>query len=715
MSRSAVLAFVCLASFLVLLPLSLKKPGLPMQLFGDEATTYLMASSLARDGDLRLAAGETERLFEQFPFTPEARLTVATRGDGTSVRYARPLPYVLFAAPFAAWLGANGPVTLNALLLALTIALGAGHLRQWNRDGLALLFSYGFFFFSAAFVYLFRMQPQIFTMAAVTMCLHFAWTDYAGRTEVAAKRLCLSGAALALAIAEEPLLALLAVPVLAGFRRQRLRAAGLWLSGCAATLATLALLSHALTGSLWPSHAAPGESIATFTLSSPLEAPWQDSGAEAEAPDATEPRRARRSLTDLLEDATFLLWGRRAGALPYFPFLIPVLVLFAIAASRTRRNWALGATLAVLAVLQLFLEPVPGHPLQIANPHLVGVYPAFLFLITRLPPVAITGGYALGALLLSTLLLTPFGAAVPGAPLHAHSRNFPFHLLPFEYPSLGEAPGFHQVELHGLGPAARARLWAPADQSKMLADLWLLGGESVELWIESRVELPPVAFNLRNLAAGNHILVDLGGSSQSRRFENLPPVGVTFRLQFEPRRATRVRHDDAGPIYYYRMRVKTRLGEKPKWRLGPSGGDYLGVEVSFLGPLEFLDQDLYALDWIGCGAPPRVAAGEEFLAVARLRNRSAQTWPHRGGARVRLSYRWLDDAGEPVASDSRRTELQSDVEPGRQLASWLSVQAPRKPGRYLLEIDPLFENVAWFSRRNGGVTCRAEVEVTPAG
>ncbi|MCP3957508.1 MAG: hypothetical protein GY719_06615, partial [bacterium] len=261
---------------------------------------------------------------------------------------------------------------------------------------------------------------------------------------------------------------------------------------------------------------------------------------------------------------------------------------------------------------------------------------------------------------------------------------------------------------------SRARLWAPADQSEAIgSDLWTLGGESAELWIESRAELPPLVFNLRNLAPDNRIRVRLGAAEEARDFDQVPPEGVTWRAQLVPERATRVRRDSEGPIYYYLLRVDTRLGEKPKWRLEASGNDYLGLGLLLLGSPEFLARDVYGVEWLGCGAPPSVAAGEEFLAAARLRNGSGHPWPHQGTARVRLSYHWLDAAGEQAHYDGLRTELTAGVEPGEQLDAWLQVQAPGEPGRYLLEVDPVFENVAWFSTRNGGVTCRTQVEVTP--
>ena len=43
----------------------------------------------------------------------------------------------------------------------------------------------------------------------------------------------------------------------------------------------------------------------------------------------------------------------------------------------------------------------------------------------------------------------------------------------------------------------------------------------------------------------------------------------------------------------------------------------------------------------------------------------------------------------------------------------VDVAAPSAPGTYVLELEPVFENVAWFSERNEGTTSRHTVRVEP--
>ena len=720
MKRSAVLVFVSLAAFLFLLPLALKKPGLPMQLYGEEPTQYLMASSLARDGDLRCERGDVARLFAEFPFASGVRLSLASKDGSDTVSFAHPLPYPLVGAPFVALWGADGLIALNVLLFLTAIACAWSRLRRPNGDGVALLYAFGFFLFSTAFPYLFRMQPQVFVMALVALGMTLSWTEGLERSDppIARRWQGLGGAALALAACQEPATGLLALPLVVALWRYHARDARNWLGGFVATVALIALLSFAWTGRALPSdRAAHGFDVSEFTLDSPLEIPWSTQD-EPDAPETSELPGGYRSWSNTLEDASLLLWGRRAGLLPYFPMLVPLIFLVITSGKLSPLRWGLLATLATLGATQVILEPTALgiHQYQLANPHAVGLYPAFLFLIGRIRRPAITVGYALGALMLSTLVLTPFGGAVPGAPIHAHTRNFPFPWLPLEYPALPRAPGFRQMELHGFTTAdSNVRLWAPADQTKLLGqDLWLLGGESVELWLESRQQLPSVMLSLRNLAPSNRITLSHAGQTQEREFDNLPPGGATFRFHLEPEAPTKIRHDERGPIYFYRLKAASRLGEKPKWRMEAATKEYLGVALAVLGTREFLDQDIFQVEWSACDAPPEVAPGEEFHAVVKLRNRSPHRWPHQGAARVRLSYHWRGPDGERIGFGGLRSELPTGVEPDQEITSWLAVKAPDQPGRYQLEVDPLFENVAWFSKRNGESTCRTDVVVAAA-
>ncbi len=250
-----------------------------------------------------------------------------------------------------------------------------------------------------------------------------------------------------------------------------------------------------------------------------------------------------------------------------------------------------------------------------------------------------------------------------------------------------------------------ALLWAPADRAQLAdGEVRIAGGGKAVLWLESSQPLRSAVFAVGN-PADHEIALDFGNARSAVTLDQVAPNQTSRRLLLKPQRPDRVRGEGQGASSLYRLEVKVAdRGQNP-------AGDELGVALRFLGSRECLERDIYALSWGGCGAPSPVIAGEEFLVMARLRNQSQHPWRHRGEARVVLSYHWLTPDGDEVVRDGVRTELQAAVEPGAELARWQRVRAPQQPGSYLLELDPIFEHVAWFSTRNGGTTCRAEVEV----
>ena len=119
------------------------------------------------------------------------------------------------------------------------------------------------------------------------------------------------------------------------------------------------------------------------------------------------------------------------------------------------------------------------------------------------------------------------------------------------------------------------------------------------------------------------------------------------------------------------------------------------------------------MQWGNTVAPPQVRAGEAFALTTRLFNRSRFPWTADGAARVNLAYHWLDAAGKQIVEDGLRTPMPWPVPPGGRVSVQQKVLAPPAPGSYILELDPVFETVAWFSEKNGGKTLRIPVEVLP--
>ncbi|HEV3403178.1 MAG TPA: hypothetical protein VG073_02755 [Gaiellaceae bacterium] len=114
------------------------------------------------------------------------------------------------------------------------------------------------------------------------------------------------------------------------------------------------------------------------------------------------------------------------------------------------------------------------------------------------------------------------------------------------------------------------------------------------------------------------------------------------------------------------------------------------------------------VNWRSCAVEP-VHAGELGRARAELENAGSAAW--RPG-RVRLSYHWLDDHGNPILWDGLRTELERRVEPGESVQAALRLRGPIPPGRYALAFDLVEEGRFWFAEV-GNETPTLAVEVEP--
>jgi hypothetical protein len=96
-----------------------------------------------------------------------------------------------------------------------------------------------------------------------------------------------------------------------------------------------------------------------------------------------------------------------------------------------------------------------------------------------------------------------------------------------------------------------------------------------------------------------------------------------------------------------------------------------------------------------------------------IQNLGLVTWRSAGLRPVALSYHWLDPRTRRVVRyNGRRTLLPQPIEPGGALQINANVQAPVKPGNYILAWDMVVEHSGWFSERGNPM---AEIAVTVAG
>ena len=68
-------------------------------------------------------------------------------------------------------------------------------------------------------------------------------------------------------------------------------------------------------------------------------------------------------------------------------------------------------------------------------------------------------------------------------------------------------------------------------------------------------------------------------------------------------------------------------------------------------------------------------------------------------APIRLSYHLLAADGRVLRHDNERSHFPALLPPGDEQEVILRLTAPAEPGRYRVEIDVVWENVAWFKSR----------------
>jgi hypothetical protein len=75
-----------------------------------------------------------------------------------------------------------------------------------------------------------------------------------------------------------------------------------------------------------------------------------------------------------------------------------------------------------------------------------------------------------------------------------------------------------------------------------------------------------------------------------------------------------------------------------------------------------------------------------------------------------VANHWLDAEGRTVTNDDGRGTLPRDLQPGEETDITFQVNAPTRPGDYLLELDMLQEGVSWFALK-GSPTLRVPLKV----
>jgi hypothetical protein len=118
--------------------------------------------------------------------------------------------------------------------------------------------------------------------------------------------------------------------------------------------------------------------------------------------------------------------------------------------------------------------------------------------------------------------------------------------------------------------------------------------------------------------------------------------------------------------------------------------------------------------------PAKLRAGEKATIQVKVKNSSGALWYARGAEvnnssdnkfYLAVGDRWLNAADEKLVTDmDGRYGLNKDLRPGEETEVPLAITAPKEPGNYILEVDLVQEQVAWF-RDKGSPTAQTKVTV----
>jgi hypothetical protein len=587
----------------------------------DEATYYLMAYSLAEDGDLEYRAEDLTRGFREFPSGPSGiflkRGTDVThvglggrppfiefRGvpdpDTSRLYFGKSFIYPLAAAPFVWLLGTNGFLVVNVLLL--WAAFMAVYLFTSARSGpiAGVMWAGAFVFAAVVPVYVVWTTPELFNWSLATVAYFFwlyklvsptassprtQWLRSSGTDLVAATIIGL----LTFSKVTNVLLLMPMAAWLLWTREWRRAAAAVVLTGLVGGAAFGA--NVAVSGE-WNYQ---GGDRATCYDRYPFQRPDLSLDVCGE--------RARNEAlgsvlfdpevfwSNLRANLQYFVVGRHSGLLPYF---FPVLFAAVVMLFRWRRTpvwqWLVLSSLVIQILVFVISLPYSffGGGGTVGNRYFMGVYGSCAFLLPVLARARwLAVPWLVGGLFVSKLILTPFQTSIrPGD----HSKSGPYRWLPVELTSVNTLPL--------MTDGSRMRIWYGnsgagdtgfqiyyLDDNSYLQEadrqsFWIRGESTAQILIKTDRPYTQLRLTFAAGAAATTAGVRLNGRETT---VNLSPGGSsTLQLPLGP--GFPYKGDRVSPAYVWIAELSSSTGFVPAVSDGSGDRRFLGVRVTPIIP-----------------------------------------------------------------------------------------------------------------------------------
>ena len=530
--------------------LALDVPRAVLGFKSDEATYYMMAHSLAADGDLTYHKHDLARVWEEFPSGPLGvflkkgrtldvsrserfpfvEVTSARDPDGRRLYYGKSYIYPVFAAPFVWLAGTNGLLLFHAVLLALGTFAAYLFLNARSPAAVSALVATAFFFAAVPAGYYVWMTPELFNLVVVTLAF-FCWLYKevapaalprglgwlrTGRSDQAAVAL------LAVATFSKPSNALLIAPLVLwlAWRRQWLRA---FAAGTLFVLIVLAFfaVNVAVTGD-WNFQ---GGERNTYYRDFPLLEEYRFSPAGRHATD--------RVLSDVIFDEqvfwkrlghnlVYFLVGRHSGMVPYFFPAFFALVCFLVL-RRRRQPWqwlVLGAAVVeILLVLIWIPHNYFGGAGVLGSRYFMNTYGLFLFLLPPIESIAAAAlPWLIGALFTAPITLNPFHASFRP---HEFVKHGPLRWLPVELTLVNDLPINTAVDrvrvLFGTNPRFQIYFLDDNAYEREHESFWIRGDSRADLLFKTPVHVSRLRLGLSTGPISPTVTISAGDREETVR------------------------------------------------------------------------------------------------------------------------------------------------------------------------------------------------------
>ena len=593
------------------LALSVDVPRAAYGFKSDEATYYMMAHSLAQDGDLTYRRTDLGRVWHEFPAGPTGvflkkgrTVDVVTSGrfpfvhlrygpdpDAGRLYYGKSYIYPLVAAPFVWAMGTNGFYVFHALMLAALVLAGYLFVAARSPLAAALLLGPGYFLATVTPSYVVWVTPELFNLATVTLA-YFCWLykEVAPTTlprglrwlrthwsDVAAVIL------LAMASFSKPPNAALIGPLvlLKWWRREWL--AGFWIGALFTTLfAGQFVVNLIISGDFNYQGGDPANfgGRRTFYTGFPFMDPTMgfDIGVD---------RLTNEVPTNIVFDPNvfwsrlgwnviYFFVGRHSGMLPYFfPGLLALALFLWPWTRRIGWQWLVFAAVVGESLLQLVWLPHTyyGGPGVLGSRYYMNVFGLQLFLlpaVTSLVPGLTV--WAVGALFTAKITLNPF---VSSFYPQEHAKAGPLRWLPIERTLVNDLPINVRTDrvrqLFGDNPRFQIYFLDDNAYPRDGDTFWLRGKSRADLLFKTPDPARLIRLGLENGPVPSTVTLTVEGREVEARLQ--PGESTVMQLPVgpgSPYLGTRV----------WVVTIATDSGHVPLFDVGGEDARYLGVKVT---------------------------------------------------------------------------------------------------------------------------------------